>query len=339
MAQVLPTTAQLATMRELNLYGKAWVGNHQAVTLAAALADNTSLTFLGFRECRQVSDAAAVALARMLASNCTIKKLIFESTGVGDAGARALAGALQTSGLARLDLGYCPVGDVGVCALAKALADNPPTLSVLVLDHCVGVTDRGAAALAGALASNTVLRTLGLKGTSVSLSGRAAVEAMLRPGAPERRSPVAAGAEGASVSDVVRPPRGVLVSDGVGRGSSGGRADGLNGFVRRVGSQDSSGGRTDGLNGLARAAEDRHRDEAVGERHRRDVASAGAERGDSLRRRRAANCMRVQMVNVSLSEAQPMTPVAGAAGYPIRTGVGMKRSPPKEGGEYAKQLR
>lgn len=99
-----------------------------------------------------------------------------------------------SSGLTRLDFGYCKVGNEGVQALATALAANPTNLTTLVLDHCKGVTDVGAEALATALAANTNLTTLGLKGTGCSAEGRAKVDALLKPAAIKQRKAAAAKA-------------------------------------------------------------------------------------------------------------------------------------------------
>lgn len=49
--------------------------------------------------------AGATAIAAALATNTTLKKLIFEFTAVGDKGVAALAAIVPTSGLARLDFG------------------------------------------------------------------------------------------------------------------------------------------------------------------------------------------------------------------------------------------
>ncbi|CAE8682591.1 unnamed protein product [Polarella glacialis] len=182
MAQSMPSAEQLSRKKELNMYGKVWVTDAHVADLAVALASNDSLSFLGFRECRLVSDSGAAALASVVANVRGLSKLILEFTSVGDAGASALAGALPGSSLQRLDLGYCAqLGDPGACALAAALAQATTPLSTLVLQHCVQVTDLSAVALVQALQSNAAskLRTLGLKGTSVSASARAALEALL----------------------------------------------------------------------------------------------------------------------------------------------------------------
>ena len=134
----LPSAAELAKKKELNLYNKAWVDNKQVTKVGRMLVTNCSLTFVGFRDCKAVGDPGAAQIARGIAEggNTALKKLIFENTAVGDAGAIALAAVLPTSGLSRLDFGYCQVGDAGVIALAAAIAQNPPELTVLVLDHC-----------------------------------------------------------------------------------------------------------------------------------------------------------------------------------------------------------
>jgi len=175
----LPPPAELQRRKELNLYNKEWVTDSHLANLAEQLATNISLTFLGFRECRNIGDAGVVALAPALAQNLTVKKLILESTAVGDSGASALAMALPTSGLIRLDLGYCKVGNSGARALAKAIARDPP-LTNLVLDHCVGVSDEGAGFFLEALKSNMNLQVLSVRGTSISSALRVPLDALLQ---------------------------------------------------------------------------------------------------------------------------------------------------------------
>ena len=149
------------------------------------MKNNTSLTFVGFRECRGVGDMGAIAIASALGVNSTLKKLNFESTKVGNRGASSLAQAILASSsctLHRLDLAYCPIGDEGVVDLAQAIALVSCPLKVLHLDYCPQITDRGAGALLEALTSETMgggITTIGLKGTSVSANLRAEIASAL----------------------------------------------------------------------------------------------------------------------------------------------------------------
>ena len=90
-AQTLPPPAILAQKKELNLYAKEWVNDSHVSSLAAALTDNKSLTFVGLRECRRVGNVGVCALAKSIAVSKTLLKLTLESTGVGDQGVFALA--------------------------------------------------------------------------------------------------------------------------------------------------------------------------------------------------------------------------------------------------------
>jgi len=110
MSTSLPTPSVLAKKKELNLYAKNWVRNSHLANVAAILRTNSSLTFVGFRECCGVSDMGAVAIAASLGENSTLKKLNFESTKVGNKGVSALANAIGAGTnytLYRLDLAYC----------------------------------------------------------------------------------------------------------------------------------------------------------------------------------------------------------------------------------------
>jgi len=182
----LPSPDVLATKKELNLFSKDWVDDQTMASLAECMRGNTSLTFIGFRSCPNVGDEGASSLATVLQSNKTLKKLSLESTKLGDRGAVALARAVPMSGLIRLDLGYTLVSDEGAAALADMIAATR-TLATLVLDHCKGVTDNGVDALIRGLESNTTITVLGLKGTSATGSMRAAIDALLRPAARDRR--------------------------------------------------------------------------------------------------------------------------------------------------------
>ena len=178
MSQQIPAAPVLAQKKELNLFAKSWVGNGQASAVAEALKSNSSLTFVGFRECRAVDDAGAMAIAGALKCNKTLRKLSLESTRVGDRGAAALAQAVPQSGLSRIDLAYCPVGNAGAIAFARALVSDFCPLETLHLDYCTGITDEGAEALLAAVVDNVScpLTTLGLNGTSISSAMRKRID-------------------------------------------------------------------------------------------------------------------------------------------------------------------
>lgn len=219
MSNSIPAPSLLAKKKELNLFGKSWVRNSHVAEIAAILRTNTSLTFVGFRECCGVGDKGAASIASALEDNSTVKKLNFESTKVGDSGASALAQVLEMSSvctLHRLDLAYCPIGDEGAISLARALAQETCSLVVLHLDHCPQITDVGGRALLAVLTENmsSHLTSLGLKGTSVSAEVRAQVDSILRSKEISRNNNFSAsasserrGAPGLRTSaKMVRPP-------------------------------------------------------------------------------------------------------------------------------------
>lgn len=185
MSSSIPAPSVLATKKELNLYAKSWVRDSHVSEVAAILKQNSSLTFVGFRECRGVSDSGAVAIAQALYDNSTVKKINFESTKVGNRGVCALAQALVESSrcaLLRLDLAYCPVGDEGAMTLARLLSVESCPLQVLHLDYCPKVSDTSGNALVESLTENESSRMtiVGLKGTSVSALVRGQVDSILK---------------------------------------------------------------------------------------------------------------------------------------------------------------
>ena len=93
---------------------------------------------------------------------------------IGDAGATALAGAIEkNTGLTGLYLYRNNIGDAGAVALAGALEKNT-VLTGLGL-HSNKIGDAGATALAGALEKNTVLTKLILTNNNIGDAGNAAL--------------------------------------------------------------------------------------------------------------------------------------------------------------------
>mmetsp|Transcript_21202 Transcript_21202/g.25066 ORF Transcript_21202/g.25066 Transcript_21202/m.25066 type:complete len:297 (+) Transcript_21202:131-1021(+) len=197
MASSLPSESSLSKLKELNLFSKKWMNDSVCGNLALMLAENTSLTFVGFRECRQLGDKGAAAIAQALEKNSTIKKLNFESTNVHDNGAAHLARAISSPqcSLVRLDLSYCSIGDKGASSLARALGNSSSALSILMLEHCIDITNLSGKLLADSLEVNGSLKTLGLKGTSVSADLRSKIEKMLSPMALMKRKSLSCSLE------------------------------------------------------------------------------------------------------------------------------------------------
>ena len=101
-------------------------------------------------------------------------KLYLGNNNIDDAGAAALAGALEKNTvLTKIYLGGNTIDDAGATALAGALGKNTK-LTRLGL-HYNNIGDAGATALAAALEKNTVLTELGLHYNNIGDAGTAAL--------------------------------------------------------------------------------------------------------------------------------------------------------------------
>ena len=122
----------------------------------------------------RIGDAGAMALATALQTNTSLKALDLRLNKIGDAGAKDLATALHTNtSLTTLDLHGNIIRDAGAKDLATALLTN---ISLTTLDlHGNVIGDAGAMALADMLRHNKTLRRLelsdgGRNGTSEILT-------------------------------------------------------------------------------------------------------------------------------------------------------------------------
>lgn len=185
----LPSPQVASKLKELNFYSKKWMNDSQAEQLAKILEENQSITFVGFRECRQIGDKGASIIAKTLQTNHTLKKISLESTGVGNQGAIEFARSLSLPNcyLHRLDLSYCNIGDKGACSLAHAIACDSSRLGILMIEHCNKVSDMSGKSFIKALQVNRSLTMLSLKGTSISADIRSTIEKMLRIRDPKKR--------------------------------------------------------------------------------------------------------------------------------------------------------
>jgi hypothetical protein len=184
MAEKIPSSAALSMKNELNLYAKSWVDDRVVATLCKNLKSNKSITFLGFRNCTNVSNKSAIVLSKLLGSErfrpAALKKLILEFTSVGDLGVIALASSLNSTSLERLDFGQCSnVGNDGAIALAEAIADNT-TLRFLVLQNCKKITDEGGIKMLEAIKKNSTMKSITIQGTGISASLRREIAAELK---------------------------------------------------------------------------------------------------------------------------------------------------------------
>jgi hypothetical protein len=118
-----------------------------------------------------IGDHGAAALAAAIPFCPELEVLDLRSNSIGPEGAKRLAEALRFGGkLKRLQLGGNQVGDEGAEALAAAW---PSSLEELALEDS-GISDVGAASLAGALKSNS---TLLLCGNDISAAGKRSIRA------------------------------------------------------------------------------------------------------------------------------------------------------------------
>lgn len=161
------------------------------------LRTNERLSVLGLGG-NQISDAAALVLARLLGSTDSLTVLSLFRNLIGNQGGTAIADALRSNqSLTVLGLGENKLGDAAASALAAALASNR-SLRVLSL---VGnkIADEGAMAIAGAIAVNDSVQQINLLRNRF---GQEAAERLLaaclakkaRPGAQAAASPAPASA-------------------------------------------------------------------------------------------------------------------------------------------------
>ncbi len=159
------------TLRELSENDMSELGAWLQTSPAA-------LRRLGIFNC-DVGDAGAAALADALQVNTTLTSLHFYYNKIGSDGAVALAGALKvnkTLTTFAFELNF--IGDAGGVALADALQFNT-ALKRLRL-HGNGIEDAGMAAIANSLRGNTTLTSLSTDGNQFGIESAAALADVLK---------------------------------------------------------------------------------------------------------------------------------------------------------------
>jgi Ran GTPase-activating protein (RanGAP) involved in mRNA processing and transport len=143
-----------------------------AAAIADSLAANSTLEVLsieGFDYLSRIGGdslcLAAAALATSLRRNSTLKKLDLSGTGIGSAGAIAMANSLSSMRLSELRLTWNGIDNHGACAIANALIADTH-LKVLKLCHN-SIGGPGVSAVADSLRKNTTLKTLDLRGNAI----------------------------------------------------------------------------------------------------------------------------------------------------------------------------
>jgi hypothetical protein len=103
-----------------------------------------------------------------------VKHLLLGADGLGDEGARSLAGHMASGGrLETAFLGCNRIGATGAAALCEALGDDTSLRGLWLKRNPLG--DEGARAVAGLLRRNRTLRTLDLVNTGIGKAGLAAI--------------------------------------------------------------------------------------------------------------------------------------------------------------------
>ena len=171
---LLPVLRTNHTLTHLNL-NSAWICNPGAKELSGALQSNRSLTHLNL-QVNLIGNAGAEDFARALQSSCALRYLDLSNNMVGDPGAQALGKALESNrSLTFLDLGRSMDTDemiglssaLGIPRFREALRGKD------MKEFRIG--DSGAAAIAQALRSNSVLTRLNLQNNRISDPGATAI--------------------------------------------------------------------------------------------------------------------------------------------------------------------
>lgn len=175
-------TARLASALELNntlIDLDLWkndVGPGAAASVRDALRHNQTLERLSLWGNR-LRDIGIVQISKGLAENSALLRLDVADNSLGPEGFEAIARALQSSkcGLTHLSCGRNPQsGDRGALALAAALA--APTCKLRSLDaDGNSMTDAGAAAIAASLQENSTLTEINLASNYIAVPGATAI--------------------------------------------------------------------------------------------------------------------------------------------------------------------
>jgi len=154
-------------LAELSLRGNA-MGDLGALAFAQALGSNRTVTKLDVSD-NNIDEAGAVALASLLTRCEQLRYADFSWNSIRLNGAQALTDALKASKVARLNLAWNGLGDRGAKTLAGALAENAELQFLDISKN--NLNEEAAVALARALALNSTLRSLQLNGNQLSAKG------------------------------------------------------------------------------------------------------------------------------------------------------------------------
>ncbi len=140
--------------------------NIDVVAIARGLTTNTTLKHLLLRKL-QFEEEEVESLAKMLASNVTLRTLNLSGNGTTNSGALLLAQVLtkDNTSLTTLDLTDSDIADVGAEHLANMLKTNTSLESLDLCDN--NITSMGVSHLAEALKHNATLKVMRLDGNTL----------------------------------------------------------------------------------------------------------------------------------------------------------------------------
>ena len=163
------------TATELGIYES--LSNEQFRRLAKVLASNSTLKWLvlsdigvGVEGCDEIAEA--------LANKSTLTTLNISKNLIGNEGCQAIANSLaKNSTLTKLDMSCNHIDDEGGKAIAEALANNSTLTSLDISNNQIG--DEGCMAIAEALANNSTLTSLKMEFNRIGDAGCEALGAAL----------------------------------------------------------------------------------------------------------------------------------------------------------------
>lgn len=174
LAKALGTNTAVVSLKVSGLR----VTDAAAAAIATALSSGFSaVTELDLGGCR-IETEGAIALARMLAVNPSLRSFGFANNYAKDEGVEAIGAALAANPwLEHLDLSSNAFGGNGTIAIANAIEGGTPLHELDLSGNAIG--DEGIVPLANAMTLNHVVAVLNLRETQVGLKGAEAIGKML----------------------------------------------------------------------------------------------------------------------------------------------------------------
>jgi Ran GTPase-activating protein (RanGAP) involved in mRNA processing and transport len=180
-----PALGTNATIEDLSLRGNN-LGDLGAIALARALGGNKTLTKIDLSR-NAIDESGAVALAEFVGGCEQLRILDMSWNSIRLAGAEALMDALRNSKLLRLNFAWNGLGERGAKSLAGALADNRELQFLDISQN--NLREEAAKHISEALRVNTTLRSLQLNGNAIGDRGLGMVLQAIGAGSAANRSP------------------------------------------------------------------------------------------------------------------------------------------------------